>query len=225
MKRLITALAAFALLALPFARPAHAAFPWGSSDPNEVSGATPTCTYSATSFFCIENMTANVTSVTLAGMTAGTYYAIAFVQDGTGSRTLAQTSITQATSGPAVPAIPSAANKWTVWYILATSASAATFVQNYDNVPLWDTFIAQQTGDGSPVANTASETPTAALVVPGMTANNRCSAEYANPDANIKKGVFIRCIPSTNSIQAVETNPTAATITPTAATINVRIAP
>lgn len=218
MNRFKAGLLAF-VAALALSTPSWAAFPWSTSDPLEVSGATPTCTYTSTAFFCIENMTANVTSVTLAGMTAGKYYAIAFVQDGTGSRTLTQTSITGGVT------IPATANQWTVWVIKATSASAATFVQNSDNAPLWDTWVtAQATGDGSPVANTASETP-ATMVVPGMTAAHRCSAVVSNPDANIRKGIVTTCVPGTNLVSVVETNPTAATITPTAATENIGIAP
>ena len=52
---------------------AFAGLPWGSTAPLEVSGTTPTCTYTSTALACIENMTGNVTSVTLAGITSGLY--------------------------------------------------------------------------------------------------------------------------------------------------------
>lgn len=205
------------------------AIPWGAPGSvtvtnSEVSGATPTCTYSSTLFVCIEDMTANVTSLTLAGMTAGTYYTIIFVQDGTGSRTLTQTPITQATGGMAIPAIPSAANTWTVWTIKATSASAATFVQNYDNATVFDTWNMQMTGAGTTVTAATIQAQTA-IVVPGMTTNNMCGCNFSNPDANFNKGMTMSCVPGTNSVTCNEINPTAANATPTAGTINVRIAP
>lgn len=228
MKRLITAIAAFALLALSFA-PAHAALPWGAPGNvtvanSEVSGATPTCTYSSTLFVCIEDMTANVTSLTLAGMTAGTYYTLIWMQDGTGSRTLTQSAITQATGGPAVPAIPSAANKYTAWVILATSATAATFVANYDNSPLWDSWNMTVAGAGTTVTAATIQAQTT-VVAPGMTANNNCTAVFSNPDANYNKGLTMGCVPGTNSVVANIINPTAANATPTAGNILIRIAP
>src|SRR5216684_6128551 len=85
-------------LTLGLAGRSFAAVPWGTATttPLQVSGATPTCTYTATALACIENMSANVTSITLAGMTAGVQYTLVLMQDGTGSRTLAQTSVTGA---------------------------------------------------------------------------------------------------------------------------------
>jgi len=210
------------ILIAGFSAPAFAAFPWGSTAPLEVNGATPTCTYTATALACIEDMTAAVTSVTLAGMTAGDYYTIAFMQDGTGSRTLTQTSITQATGGPAVPAIPSAANTWTVWIIKATSATAATFVSNYDNAPIFKQFTAAQTSNGTAVAGGAMQAqPT--IVVPGMTSANVCLCQPATLPATWQTGVTAGCLAETNAVQCEEFNPTAATITPTAVSVNIRL--
>lgn len=229
MRRTLLSIVLGFTLALAGCAGAWAAVPWGAPGNvtvanSEVSGATPTCTYSSTLLTCIEDMTANVTSVTLAGMTAGTYYTIMFVQDGTGSRTLTQASITQATGGPALPAIPSTANTYTAWIIKATSASAATFVQNYDNVMLWDTWNMLQVGAGTTVTAATIQAQTA-IVAPGMTANNNCSCVFSNPDANFNKGLTMGCVPATNSVTCNEVNPTAANATPTAGNIIVRIAP
>ena len=202
---------------------AFAAIPWGTTGaPLEVSGATPTCTYTATALACIENMTANVTSVTLAGMTAGQYYSIIFLQDATGSRTLTQASITQASGGPVIPAIPSTAATYTAWVILATSASAATFVAAYDNTPLFKQFVIAQTTNGTAVAGgTMQAQPT--IVVPGMTAANLCVCGPQTLPATWQTGVVAACLPETNAIQCEEINVTAATITPTAVSVNLRL--
>lgn len=221
----IKALLIATALALISVAPAGAALPWGAPGNvtvanAEVSGATPTCTYSSTLFTCIEDMTANVTSVTLAGMTAGTYYTLVFMQDGTGSRTLTQTSIT----GGSLATGTTAANKYDVWVIKATSATAATFIADYPNAPLWDVWNMAQAGNGTSVANaTVQSQPT--VVVPGMTANNSCSCVFTNPDANFAKGMSMGCTPLTNAVTCQEVNATAATATPTAGTIAVRIAP
>ncbi len=188
-------------LALAFAlavvSPAGAAFPWSTSDPLEVAGATPTCTYTATAFACIENMTANVTSVTLAGMTAGNFYTIIFVQDATGSRTLTQASITQATGGPAVPAIPATIANWTVWIIKATSASAATFVSNVDNAPLWDTFVASDALNTVTATTILSTAAAPTLVFPGMTATHTCTCQ---PTTVTVAGIPMGCLAGTNLV-------------------------
>ena len=201
---------------------AFAGLPWGSTAPLEVSGATPTCTYTSTALACIENMTGNVTSVTLAGMTSGLYYTIAFMQDGTGSRTLTQASITQASGGPAVPAIPSAANTYTYWVIKATSASAATFVSNYDNTLPAGTVTVTQTSAGTAVAPNAYQLQ-ATIVVPGMVAGSLCLYQPQTLPATWQTGIIPGCLSLTNAIQGVEINTTAATITPTAVSVNVRI--
>ena len=212
------------VFALGFSAPAWANLPWGSTAPLEVSGATPTCTYTSTALACIEDMTANVTSVTLAGMTAGTYYTIVFMQDGTGSRTLTQASITQATGGLAVPAIPSTANQYTAWIIKATSASAATFVQNYDNVSLLPFFTATQTTNGTAVAPGAYQLqPT--IVVPGMIAGSLCLYQAQTLPSTWQTGIIAGCLSLTNAVQGAELNPTAATITPAAVSANLRIIP
>lgn len=226
MKSIKSILLSLALV-VGLSAPSWASFPWSTTDPLEVSGATPTCTYTATALACIENMTANVSSVTLAGMTKGTYYTIVFVQDATGSRTLTQASITAATGGLAVPAIPSAANKYTVWVILATSASAATFVQNYDNVPIWDTWnsatgAATITTNGTQLTTgTMQAQPT--LVVPGMGAGDSCTCVTQTLPATWQTGIISGCLPSTNLVTCEEFNPTAGSITPAAVTMNVRI--
>jgi len=227
MNALRTAILSLGLVALS-ALPSWAAFPWSSADPLEVTGATPTCTYTTTALACIEKMTANVTSLTLAGMTAGTLYTIIWTQDGTGGRTLTQTPITQATGGLAVPAIPSGANAWTVWTIKATSASAATFVQNYDNSPLWDTWNQAGSGivatAGTAVANGVTQAQTT-LVVPGMTVNDYCQCMAQTLPATWQTGIQLACLPTTNGAACQEINPTAGSITPVAVNLNVRIFP
>ena len=224
MKTSIKTLLLTALMAFGLSAPALADLPWGSTAPLEVSGATPTCTYTSTALACIEDMTGNVTSVTLAGMTAGTYYTIVFMQDGTGSRTLTQASITQATGGLAVPAIPSTANQYTAWIIKATSASAATFVQNYDNVSLLPFFTATQTTAGTAVAPGAYQLQST-IVVPGMIAGSLCLYQAQTLPATWQTGIVAGCLSLTNAVQGVELNPTAGTITPAAVSANLRIIP
>lgn len=209
------------------ALPSLAGIPWsagaGTGAPLQVSGATPTCTYTSTALACIENMTANVTSITLAGMTAGTYYSIILMQDGTGSRTLAQTAITGA---PALSTAESAANGYAVWTIKATSASAATFIQDYANAPLFDVWTngAGTAGTAVAAAGTAITQAIPTVVIPGMSASNVCSCNtQAIGGTNV--ALHTRCIPATNAAECVWQNESAASVTATTATFNVRIAP
>jgi hypothetical protein len=224
MKTLKTLILSIAL-AVGTAMPALAAIPWGSTAPLEVSGATPTCTYTATALACIEDMTANVTAVTLAGMTAGTTYTIIFMQDGTGSRTLAASGGGSITGAPSlITTTETGANKYAVWIIKATSASAATFVADYPNAPLWDTFMATLTTAGTAITTKATQTQTA-IVVPGMSTANSC---YWTPqtavDSTWAGTAIAQCIPATNSVNIALTNPTATTATPSATVLNIRIA-
>lgn len=191
--------------------------PWGSTAPLNQAGATPTFTYTATALAGIENMTANVTSITLAGMTAGKYYTLILMQDGTGSRTLTQTSITGAPTLATVNA-----NLYDVWLIKATSASAATFVRDYPNLGLWYIFAAQVTGSNSAVTTVAAAQAAPTVVAPGMSVNNNCSCVSSNPDAGALK-LGLSCVPLTNAAQCEYFNQSAGSITPTAATINVRL--
>lgn len=230
MKRTLISILASAVLTLALWSPAHAAIPWstgaGTGAPLQVTSTTPTCTYTATALACISLMSGNTTSLTLAGMTAKTYYTIIFVQDGTGSRTLTQSSITQATGGPALPAITTGANTYSVWVIQATSASAATFVANYDNTPLWDTWTtgAGIAGTGVAVAGTTTVSALPSIVVPGMAATNVCfCTEQAVVGVNT--ALTTQCIPGTNFVQCNWKNASAASVTATAATFNVRILP
>lgn len=202
-----------------------AALPWSTSDPLEVSGATPTCTYTSTALACIENMTAPVTALTLAGMTAGTYYTLIWMQDGTGSRALTQASITQATGGPAIPAITTAANSYQAWVIKATSATAATFVASYDNVSLAPFWTATQASNGTAITGgTIQAQPT--VVVPGMSVSHTCTCQAQTQPASWNTAVTLSCLPLTNALQCIEqANNGAVTITPTAVTINIRIQP
>lgn len=209
-------------LVLGLSAPSWAALPWGSTAPLEVSGATPTCTYTSTALACIENMTANVSSVTLAGMTAGTYYTLIFMQDATGSRTLTQASITQATGGPALPTILATAANYQAWVIKATSATAATFVASYDNPSLAPFFTATLTSAGTAVAPGAMQAQTT-LPLPGMSVASVCLCEAQTLPATWQTGVILGCLPLANSATCEIFNPTAGTITPTAVTVNVRM--
>lgn len=225
MNKIKTAFLSLALLAASVA-PSLAALPWsagaGTGAPLQVSGATPTCTYTATALACIEDMTANVTSVTLAGMTAGSYYTLIFMQDGTGSRTLTQTSIT----GGSLATGTTGANQYDVWLIKATSASAATFVQDYPNAPLFDTWTngAGTAGTAVAAAGTAITQAIPTVVIPGLAASNDCSC---NPQAIAGTNVALhtRCVPATNAATCYWQNESAASVTATTATFNVRIRP
>ncbi len=228
-QRIISFVAVLALLGALSAR-SFAAIPWaagaGTGAPLQQTSTTPTCTYTATALACISLMTGNTSALTLAGMTAGTYYSIIFVQDGTGTRTLTQSSITAATGGPAVPAITTAVNSYSVWVIKATSASAATFVANYDNAPLWDTWTngAGIAGTGVAVAGTTTVAAIPSVVIPGMTASDVCfCTEQAVVGVNT--ALTTQCSPNTNYVQCNWKNASAASVTATAATFNVRILP
>lgn len=218
MKTYIKTLFLAALMALGLSAPALAGVPWGTTAPLQVSGATPTCTFTATALACIENMTANVTSVTLAGMTVGTYYTVALMQDGTGSRTLVQTSITGA---PALTAGESTANSYAVWIVQATSATIAAFVTDYSNVSLADTFISFTTSAGSAVATGVTQAQTA-IVAPGASASTPCSCQAQTLPATWQTGIILQCLPATNTLTCEETNPTAGTITPAAITMTAK---
>lgn len=213
------------LAAVSLSAPAYAAVPWaagaGTGAPLQVSGATPTCTYTATALACIEDMTANVTSITLAGMTANTYYTLILMQDGTGSRTLTQTSVTGA---PALTTAESAANGYAVWVIKATSASKAAFVVDYPNAPLFDSWTtgAGIAGTAVAAAGTAITQAIPTVVVPGLSASNDCSCNtQAIGGTNV--AIHTRCIPATNAAECVWQNESAASVTATTATFNVRI--
>lgn len=225
MTRFKTALLGL-VAALAVSTPSWAAFPWaagaGTGAPLQVSGATPTCTYTATALACIEDMTANVTALTLAGMTAGTYYTIIWMQDGTGSRTLTQTAIT----GGSLASGTTAANKYDVWVIKATSASAATFVADYPNAPPWDSWTtgAGIAGTAVAAAGTAITQAIPTVVIPGLSASNVCRCEtQAISGTNV--ALHTRCIPATNAAECVWQNESAASVTATTATFNVRIGP
>lgn len=211
------------LLALGFvaflAAPSLAALPWGTTSPLQVSGATPTCTYTATALACIENMTANVTSITLAGMTAGTVYTLVLMQDGTGSRTLAQASVTGA---PALTTAESAANGYAIWTIMATSASAATFVADNSNGGLFDSYTATLTSPGTALT-TGVMLSQGSSIVPGMSASNNCQCVAQTLPATWQTGIVLGCLPATNLVTCEAFNPTAGTITPVAISLNVRI--
>ena len=116
----------------------------------------------------------------------------------------------------------SAANGYAVWTIVATSASAATFVADYDNASLAADFKAVQASNGTAVSSVTSQAqPT--VVVPGLSASNTCSCVAQALPATWLTGVFLSCLPATNAAVCEITNPTAASITPTAVNINVRI--
>lgn len=218
MKSFKTTILALAALAIS-AAPALANVPWGSTAPVQQASATPTCTYTATALACIDKMGADVTALTLAGMTAGTYYTMVWMQDGTGSRALTQTPISGA---PALSTAESAANGYAVWIIKATSASAATFVADYDNVPLFTSWTSTQASNGTAVAPGAIQAqPT--IVVPGMAASNECVCQAQTLPATWQTGIVIACLPATNAVQCVEENPTAGTITPATVTVNIRL--
>jgi hypothetical protein len=220
MNKLIKSLS-LVLGLLLFTGTAHANLPWGSTAPLQVSGATPTCTYTATALACIENMTAPVTAITLAGMTAGTNYTLILMQDGTGSRTLAQASVTGA---PALVAAESAANGYAVWVIQATSASAATFVADYSNADLTGVFKSVITSNGSAIAPAATASQSAAIVAPGVSAATACLCQAQTLPATWSTGIVLSCLPATNSVTCMATNegPTN-TFTPAAISINVRL--
>lgn len=197
------------LLALGFvaflAAPSLAALPWGTTGPLQVTGATPTCTYTATALACIESMTANVTSITLAGMTAGTVYTLVLMQDGTGSRTLAQASVTGA---PALTTAESAANGYAIWTIVATSASAATFVADNSNGGLWDSFVQSQAINTVTAAATATTAGAPTIVFPGMSATHSCTC---TPTTVTVGGVPMVCVGTTNVATCEFANAGAAT--------------
>jgi hypothetical protein len=217
MKNLIKALILSIGLML-IAPAAHAAVPWGTTGPLQVSGATPTCTYTATSLACIENMTANVTSITLAGMTAGVNYTLILMQDGTGSRTLVQSSVTGA---PALVAAESAANGYAVWTINATSASAATFVSDNSNAPLFDVYKAQFTSSAT-VNGSGTTVSQGTAVFPGLSVNDTCICMPQTTPATWQTGAVIGCLPATNLATCQTSNASAGSITPAAVSVNVR---
>jgi|ERR1700722_5355811 len=209
-------LSAAILLLAPFT--ANAGVPWGSTAPLQVSGATPTCTYTATALACIENMSANVSSITLAGMTTGSVYTLVLMQDGTGSRTLTQASITGA---PALTTAESAANGYAVWLIQATSASAAAFLVDYSNLDLRDSFVSQITSSASATGAGATVAQGSAIF-PGMTAALGCSCVPQTTPATWQTGVVLGCLATTNLATCQASNASAGSITPAAVTVTVR---
>lgn len=222
MNKIKTSILSLAVL-LASVVPSFAALPWGSTAPLQQASATPTCTYTATALACIDKMGANVTSLTLAGMTAGSYYTMIWMQDGTGSRTLTQTAITGA---PALSTAESAANGYAVWLIKATSASAATFVTDYDNAPLTNIFAqAVTTNTGQAVAPTAFAQAAPTIVAPGASASSNCQVTSQGLPSSWQAGIVLYCIPSTNALVLDFVNPSAATITATATAVNVRLNP
>jgi len=218
MKRIASIVLGLAL----FAAPAFAGIPWGTTGaPLEQASATPTCTYTATALACIDKMGADVTSLTLAGMTAGDYYTMIWMQDGTGSRALTQTAITGA---PALASDESAANGYAVWVIKATSASKASFVADYDNAPLFDVWTGATTTAGTAIAAGAMQAGTA-VVIPGIASTNSCSCGTSTYPASWQTGILPVCVPITNaaSCNLVNVGPANATVTPTAISLQIRI--
>ena len=193
--------------------------PWGSTAPLQQSSATPTFTYTATALAGINQMTANETSLTLAGMTAGKYYLAIFVQDGTGGRTLTQTAISGA---PGLLPSESGANQYAVWLIKATSASAATFVVDYPNRKLFDVWTSAINSAGTALSATATQAQTA-QVVPGLANTNTCTCSPATLGSNWTTGISTFCVAATNSATCEIANAGAGTPTPAAVSLNTRI--
>lgn len=214
-------LSALAVVAL--ASPSWAGLPWDAENIQNVTGSTPAPTAFPTSNggVLIDLMTGNTTMGSLSGGVSGDYYTIVIVQDGTGGRTF--TAPTDLKHMPS--SIPTAANSWTACVVKydGTNYNVTPSGQCYNNYAFSQdpTIIYKQALANTAIANTASATE-ASVVAPGMTASKGCIAVEVNPGADEAKGLFVSCVPNTNYVQVKQTNPTAATITPTAGTVYIR---
>jgi hypothetical protein len=197
-----------------------AVLPWGSTAPVTQTGGTPTDTMTATALAAINVMTANVSSLTMAGMTAGTRYLVVWLQDGTGSRTLTQTAITGA---PALTAAEKAANGYAVWLVSATSASAAAFLKDYPNRPMYDIYMSDLTTAGTAITGGTAQAQ-ATMYIPGLTTSHGCIAVPNGAlDATWSTDFVRGCIPGTNVAQLSIVNPGGPTTTPSASVFHVRL--
>lgn len=211
IKNLLLSIALLFVLVVP----ARADLPWGTV--GNVTGSTPSPTSFTSAPVIIDLMTANTTMGALSGGTAGSFYTVILLQDGTGSRTF--TAPSNLKNLPAsTPAAVTTANGY-VAYVVTPSGSNYNVVGEYDNPSLVNVFKSTFTSAGSAVAPVTAQTQ-ASVVIPGLTVANTCVCEAQSTGATWV-ATSLSCLPNTNFAQCVELNPSAATLTPTATTVNI----
>lgn len=204
-------------LVFAFSVQASANVPWGTV--SNLTGATPSPTSFTSAPVIIDLMTANTTMGALSGGTAGGFYTVILLQDGTGARTFTPPS--NLTGLPAsTPAAVTTANGYTA-YVVELIGTNYVVQGEYDNVSLASTFKTTFSSAGTAVAPVTAQTQ-ASVVIPGLTVANTCICE-AQTTGSTWVATSLSCLPNTNFAQCVELNPSAATLTPTVATINVSI--
>lgn len=205
-----------AVLVLGLSTSALANLPWGTVQ--NVTGTTPSPTSFTSAPVLIDLMTGTTTMGALSGGTAGGFYTVILLQDGTGSR--AFTPPTNLTGLPATPAAVSTANGYAA-YVVELIGTNYVVQAEYDNTPLNDVFKSTFTSAGTAVAPVTAQIQ-ASVVIPGLTVANTCLCEAQTTGATWV-ATSLSCLPNTNYAQCVELNPSAATLTPTATTVNVVI--
>lgn len=216
----------FIVAAVLFALPAvaNAGIPWGTVV--NVTGATPTATTFTSAPVVIDTLSTTQTSLTISGGTAGSFYTLIVMQDGTGSRTFTPPTNVSAASffnGGVLPTVPSAANAYTVWVLQAVGATPTyQLVNAFDNLPLNNTFVSTQATLGTAVANGVTQSQ-GSVVIPGVTLATVPICQAQTTPATWQTGIALDAICGTNFCQCQEVNPTAATITPATVTLNIRI--
>src|SRR5271168_2219767 len=155
---------AFAL-ALPLA--AFAKVPWGAQ--SNGTGQSPVCTSFSTDPVCVVTLSTTQASVTISGGTAGSFYTLVWMENGTGGYPITlPTNLTAATSYGTLPsAIPTAANNWSVWVVQAVGATPTyQLVSTYDELPLNDVFTSTVATLGTAVT-TGTYQLQPSVIVPG----------------------------------------------------------
>lgn len=222
---------ALIVFALALAIPAAAKFPWPSGANisgaiQNVTGSTPSPTAFPTASgvpgVIIDLMTGNTTMGSLSGGETGNSETLILEQDGTGGRTFTAPSNLKGMPS----SIPTAANSWTVCnlYFDGTNFNVVPTGICSDNAPLTGVYANVQTSAGTAVGPNAHQQLTA-LSVPGASANTPCSATAQAFSATWQGTIGLQCVPSTNQVQVELENYTAATVTPSATAISIRLYP
>ena len=167
------------------------------------------------------------TSLTISGGTAGGYYTVVIMQDGTGSRTFtAPTNVVADTANgiASIPAPPSAANAYTAWVLKATGTTPTYLLEGvYDNVSLNNVFATTTTTAGTAITGGTTQS-VGSVVVPGVTVASIAVCAPQTTPASWQTGIFMNAITGTNFVQCQIVDPVGVTtVTPTAVTVNIRV--
>jgi hypothetical protein len=226
MNRIKSLILTLALLSLPSA--ALAKVPWGAIGAAS-TGASPVCTTFSTDPVCVVTLSTTTASITISGGSTGGFYTLILMENGTGNFAVSGSLVgglsaaSYYNSGALPASIPTAANNYSVWVVQATNTTTPTYslVGTYDQLGLNDVFTTTQVESTASIASAVTVLyPT--ITVPGVTLTSGCLCQpQVNP--SLWGSMTTGCIPQTNAVQCTVSNATAASIAPSAVTLNVRL--